>query len=75
MILGTCVWQGTPEPDLEVPLLFNIQDENLSAFLDVNVKAANHSVNTSNADFVVCRLLLCHHRQAALPSWLNWLWG
>ncbi|KAK9841799.1 hypothetical protein WJX81_003935 [Elliptochloris bilobata] len=44
--------QGTAEPDVEVPLLFNIQNENLSAFLDANVKAANHTVNTTSDDFV-----------------------
>ena len=52
--------QGTAEPDLEVPLLFNIQDESLSVFLGDNVKAANHAVNTSSADFAVRALLPDH---------------
>ena len=45
--------QGTAEPDVEVPLLFNIQNEGLSAFLDTNVKAAKHPVNITSPDFVV----------------------
>lgn len=45
--------QGTAEPDLEVPLLFNIQDEMLSVFKDDNVKAANHTVNATSDDFAV----------------------
>ena len=49
--------QGTAEPDLEVPLLFNIQDEMLSVFKDANIKAANHTVNATSADFAVCALL------------------
>ena len=45
--------QGTAEPDLEVPLLFNIQDEMLSVFKDANIKAANHTVNATSDNFAV----------------------
>lgn len=38
---------------MEVPLLFNIQDEMLSVFKDDNVKAANHTVNATSDNFAV----------------------
>ncbi len=66
--------QGTAEPDVEVPLLFNIQNEGLSAFLDLNVKAAKHPINITSPDFVVHSrapqpCICCCDAEAALTSY------
>jgi hypothetical protein len=60
-----------PAPDAEVPLLFSIQDETLSAFSDVNMAAAaaaNKTVNTTDPNFAV--RAVARGRPCAAPTLL-----